>query len=506
VIGRLNRSSNAPARDPARCAKCTSAEAVAALTPVRGSSVAVMRNEAACLRKSLAVRAADVCVRIVNTSRLVQTSGHVLRAAAVSVKSVSREWPKVALDAACGVSPAPWVSGRRAESVAAVVWVPKQITPFLHTLPSCTRPLASKGRGGCRVAAKRQPNVPKICDAHGGTGTALTIETEPLTARILSNGSHHMNALRLRHLLLDAAEHVPFYRQHWRAAGIDLTRIASAVHLEFLPVVRREDLLACAPEMRVDQRLLEQPTRINPSDDSSKQPFEMPIDHAALRRRRWRFVHALRDVGYVPGDKLMLISEPPFPVGASLLRWTYADLRRGEAEVFATYARTRPHVLYGPLSSLLALARRLLTTPEVKSRPKLVISTREELPDSERAVLESAFGARIADFYGTAELGLLAYTKPGISGYRMLTTDFHVETLRSGNAGMERLVITDLESGAMPLIRFDTGDLVRRDTARAGAPIVQLNGREAPRLVTAGYESPREVPLEFDGMNGLHAA
>lgn len=317
-----------------------------------------------------------------------------------------------------------------------------------------------------------------------------------------------MNAIRLRQLLLDAAEHVPFYRQHWRAAGIDLTRIASAVHLEFLPVVRREDLLAAPPEMRVDQRLLERPTRIDAAADSKKQPFEMPIDHAAVRRRRWRFLHALRDVGYVPGEKLMLISEPPFPMGAALVRWAYADLRRGDDHVFETYARSRPQVLYGPLSSLLAIARRLLTTPEVKCRPKLVISTREELPDSQRAVLESAFGARVADFYGTPELGLIAYSKPGISGYRLLNKDFHVEMLRTGSGALERLVVTDLDSGAMPLIRFETGDFVRRDSARAGAPIVQVSGREAPRLLapTPAYESPREVRLDFDGMDGLHAA
>jgi phenylacetate-CoA ligase len=315
-----------------------------------------------------------------------------------------------------------------------------------------------------------------------------------------------MNALRLRQLILDAAEHVPFYRQYWRAAGVDLTRVGSAVHLEFLPVVRKADLLACAPEMRVDQRLLEQPTRIEPSSEPTKQPFVLPIDHASARRRRWRFLHALRDVGYVPGEKLMLIAEPPFPMGAAFLRWTYADLRRGEAEVFAMYARTRPQVLHGPLSSLVLLARRMLATPEVKCRPKLVISTSEQLTDAQRTLLESAFGARVADFYGTPELGLIAYSKPGISGYRVLEKEFHVEMLRTGSGGLARLVVTDLGSGAMPLIRFDTGDLVRRDTSRAGAPIVQVSGREPPKAVIAGYPSSYEAPLELDGMDGLHAA
>ena len=42
----------------------------------------------------------------------------------------------------------------------------------------------------------------------------------------------------------------------------------------------------------------------------------------------------------------------------------------------------------------------MLATPEVKWRPTLVISTAEQLTDAQRALLESAFSARVADFYG----------------------------------------------------------------------------------------------------------
>jgi phenylacetate-CoA ligase len=297
-----------------------------------------------------------------------------------------------------------------------------------------------------------------------------------------------MNAIRLRQLILEAAEHVPFYKRHWRAAGVDMTRIASAVHLEFLPVVRKADLQACPLELRVDQRCL-----------------GMTIDHAALKRRRARFWNALRDVGYVPGEKVMLIGTPPFSFGAAFLRWTYADVNRGEAEVFATYARVRPTVLHGPLSSLVLLAKRMLATPEVTSRPKLVISTAGQLTDAQRTLLESAFNARVADFYATPELGLVAYSKPGISGYTVLTKEFHIETVRAGSSGLERLVVTDLGGGLTPLIRFDTGDLVRRDLARAGKPIVQVCGEEveAPQVPAGSYVSPFARPVEVDRMTGI---
>lgn len=314
-----------------------------------------------------------------------------------------------------------------------------------------------------------------------------------------------MNAIRLRQLILEAAQNVPFYRHHWKAAGVDLTRIGSAVHLEFLPVVKKADLLACPPEERLDQRFLERVARGESTSGSTGTPFEVPIDHASLRRRRWRFLNALRDVGYVPGEKLMLITDPPFPTGAAMLRWTYADLRRGEEAVFQTYARTRPAVLYGPLSSLVLLARRMLATPRVQCRPKLVVSTAEQLTDAQRTLLETAFSARVADFYGMTELGLVAYSRPGLAGYKLATKDFHFEMLRSAGTDLERLVVTDLHGGAMPLIRFDTGDLVRRDPTRADSPVVQVSGRvvDCLKLANGGVLSPYEVTLALDRVDGI---
>lgn len=315
-----------------------------------------------------------------------------------------------------------------------------------------------------------------------------------------------MNAIRLRQILLDAVENVPFYRQHWRNAGVDLTRISSAVHLEFLPVVRKADLLACPPEQRLDARFLRTPMRGESTSGSTGQPFEMPIDRQSLTRRRWRFVRALMDVGYSPGERLMLITEPPFPTGAMFVRWTYADLRLGEEAVFAAFARTKPQVLYGPLSSLVLLARRMLATPDVKWRPRIVISTAEQLTDANRALLESAFSARVADFYGMTELGLVAYSTPGLSGYQLIPRDFHFEMLPAGKGSdLERLIVTDLGGGAMPLIRFDTGDLVRRDRGRRGAPIVQISGRQVDclKLANGRWLSPYEVTLALDRVDGI---
>ena len=298
-----------------------------------------------------------------------------------------------------------------------------------------------------------------------------------------------MNAIQLRRMIMDAAEHVPFYRRHWQKAGVDLTRIHSSVPLEFLPVVTRADLLACPPEERLDERYRGLALLGEPSVTPDGGTFEFPIDKRTQGRRRARFWHALRDVGYVPGERLMLISDEPVTAGASLLRWTGVETSLDEEAMLATYLKIRPRVVSGPLSSLIRLATRLAASSELLWRPRLVVSTAEQLSDAKRALLESTFGAKVADFYSTPEQGLIAYSTPGVPGYRSLNDEFVVESLHAapGKSGAGRLIVTDLVSGAMPLIRFDTGDFVTRDFAARGmtfapAPIASFSQREPVRL------------------------
>src|SRR4051812_12156606 len=99
-----------------------------------------------------------------------------------------------------------------------------------------------------------------------------------------------MNAIQLRRMIMDAADHVPFYRRHWQKAGVDLTRIYSSVPLEFLPVVTRADLLECPPEDRLDDRYRGLALRSEWSS-TPEGAFEFPLDKRTQGRRRARFWH-----------------------------------------------------------------------------------------------------------------------------------------------------------------------------------------------------------------------
>ena len=132
------------------------------------------------------------------------------------------------------------------------------------------------------------------------------------------------------------------------------------------------------------------------------------------------------------------------------------------ATVLKQYYSIRPSVLYGQQSALVMLAEGI----EVERRPlpSIIIGFGEQLTPSIRNLVQARLGAEITDFYSTTEVGLIAVHRPGDDSYRMMQPDLLYEYLPTDDVpGYERLIVTTLGGGAMPFIRYDTGDLVKRD-------------------------------------------
>lgn len=94
-----------------------------------------------------------------------------------------------------------------------------------------------------------------------------------------------------------------------------------------------------------------------------------------------------------------------------------------------------------------------------------VITSSEPLLSSQRDIIESTFGCSCLSRYSTEELGVLAHECPKSKKHHINTASYKVEILdldkdepvKEGEVG--RIIVTDLFSYAMPLIRYETGDL-----------------------------------------------
>jgi len=308
---------------------------------------------------------------------------------------------------------------------------------------------------------------------------------------------------QLTRLVSAAWQRVPFYAKHWSALAARLPAMRFPEQFAELPVVRKADLLAQTADDLLDRSYREHRLSIEKTSGSSGQPMEMFKDAASVRRRSLRFLRALLGCGYRPGQKLLIISTRRSGGLMSFARWHYADLR--DESLLQEYQRVRPDVLYGPLTSLLQICEHARLAGEGLHRPAVVISTAEQLMPSQLAVLEAAFKCPVADFYGMTEVGLIAFRRPGAPTYDISSNELLLEYLPvEDDPGAERLVVTDLAGGAMPMIRYETGDLVNR-TADAQRAIRVFVGRrvDSIKLPTGEMVSPYRFTMKLESLSNM---
>ncbi len=306
---------------------------------------------------------------------------------------------------------------------------------------------------------------------------------------------------RVRSHLVYARERSSFYRQRFREAGVDVRKLASLGDLAAIPPLVREDLAnhaadLLAPRFR-GRRLVEVRTG---GTTSAPLPFvqDFPAAHRkdaaalALRRRlgwgrglrqaalwgaaedrpppaRGRLGPLKRAVRGLLVDRLLFL-------GASDL----TDLRLDE------YAdrirRFRPQAMQAYPSVVDLLARRLLATGRRLEVP-LVLLTAEPVLPAVRARVGDALGACVKSFYGAREVGWIAAETTRCPRLHVNTATLWLEHDDEG-----RLLVTDLENRAMPLIRYAVGDLGRvdLDPCPCGDPrpvLGRLEGRAGDMLV-----------------------
>lgn len=142
--------------------------------------------------------------------------------------------------------------------------------------------------------------------------------------------------------------------------------------------------------------------------------------------------------------------------------------------------------ILGYASSLDLLAQHLLEkgeTPESFKRMKVVISGSEILSDKARRNLKRVFGCNVVSRYSNQENGLIAQ-EVSDNVFLINRASYYLEFLKPNSneharpGELSRIVLTDLFNYAMPMIRYDTGDLAIFDEhPDYGRVITSIEGR-----------------------------
>lgn len=153
-----------------------------------------------------------------------------------------------------------------------------------------------------------------------------------------------------------------------------------------------------------------------------------------------------------------------------------------------------PFSILGYASALESVCRYLdkINSGKVKTEICSVIAISEALNDYTRSAVKKYFGVNAFSRYSNLENGIIAQQAPGVRGKFLLNTaSYHLEILNmesdepvsEGETG--RIVITDLFNYAMPMIRYDTGDIgsIGSDEIKTGRKyLTTVEGRKLDLL------------------------
>ena len=316
---------------------------------------------------------------------------------------------------------------------------------------------------------------------------------------------------RLRQIVRDAVEHVPFYRRRFGEIGFEPGDLKSLDDLKQLPLLTKRELKehfhALYDHNRAREAVLSQTSGTTGQPMQFLLSREQTVMELAYLWRFWLWA------GYRPYARVAAFRHYIPEAGAPISRYERSsntkyfsvhDMYEARlAEYVDTFNRFRPWLVRGYPSSIYILANFALERGLSLHRPHSILTSSETLLPRHREAIEKAMGAPVFDWYGTNERILTACQCEQRADYHLNAEAGIAEFLDDDAAaaeGAKKLVLTGLVNTIMPLIRFDVGDLAvpgsGRCTCGRGLPTVkQFLGRTDDILVT--HEGKSITPVRF---------
>ena len=307
----------------------------------------------------------------------------------------------------------------------------------------------------------------------------------------------------LQNVLRLAYREVPFYHELFDRHRVDVDTIRTVADLVRLPIVTK-DLFRTAPENSLRRPTGQAVYRAYTSGSTGKNFFVFE-DARTAGWYRATFLLTLEWAGWHIGDRhlqtgMNLDRDFQRRMKDALLRSYYVsafDLSdRSLSAILEIIERKRILHVFGYPGSLYYLAVRARKAGW-NTKLQSLVSWGDNLLPSHKELIESTFQSRVYDSYGCAEGFQVAAQCGHDTGYHLHDFDVVVEYVRDdGNPAAQHetggVVVTRLEAGPMPLIRYRTGDAALRgptDVCSCGRSLgrmAAIRGREGDVIVTPG--------------------
>jgi phenylacetate-CoA ligase len=309
----------------------------------------------------------------------------------------------------------------------------------------------------------------------------------------------------------------PFWRKRLDRAGVRPERLRGFDDLRAIPVLTKHELRTHAGAM-LSKQFQGEHLHHKKTSGSTGIAVAVHVDEAAQQWKRACTLRCDEWSGWRLGERVARMwghAETGRPGWRQRLRngllerTRYIDtLRLSEASMdrFARSLRHRPpSLLFGHAHSLYLFAEFLRARGGAGFRPRGIIATAMVLHPRECRAIEEVFDCPVTNRYGCEEVSLIACECERHQGLHVNAEGVYVEVLRpngqpasAGEAGA--VVVTDLVNRAMPILRYEVGDMAvasdRRCPCGRGLPLLErIEGRVADYVVTPSGEMVSGISL-----------
>lgn len=273
---------------------------------------------------------------------------------------------------------------------------------------------------------------------------------------------------RLKTILDHADRHIPFYHELWKESGVSPADIKQLADLPLLPKTHKA-LLVKAGDAVLDQTVDKRTFLSGRSSGSTGAPF---VYYKTKSHHSWFIAGAFSGwswAGWEIGDPWIRLQHRG-KLGLSkrledkLFNCLYMPVDQLDDDFLHSFVkkavRFRPVMLRGYAGGLYLLADFLLRNPGYPLRPRVVVSTGDTLYPHYRETIQAAFQTRIFDMYGGEGNAIANQCAHG--AYHLLPStyvEFEPEGTETADGLFCRVLFTSLTNSAMPMIRYDIGDI-----------------------------------------------
>lgn len=278
---------------------------------------------------------------------------------------------------------------------------------------------------------------------------------------------------KLQALLRHCHERVPFYRERWAKLGFHPGDLKSIEELRRLPMLTKDDLRFASGALRAEMpgRRVEHVH----SGGTLGIPVNLVRDMRSSAYIRASEARGLEWYGIRLGDKQFRVWGVPLdPASArkerlkdralNRLRMSTLDISDDTVRWFFQAAKSfRPRYVFSHTSAMYQICRVLrglgLNGRELAIRH--VLCTGDTVHEAMRTCIEDTFGCRVINEYGCSEMGPIAFECPS-GGMHLTMENILTEFVEhEARADCAEIVLTNLNSYSMPLVRYRIGDTGR---------------------------------------------